>query len=72
MLSASDASAKLVELCKAESLGVFDHHQYRVGHVDPTSITVVDISIEISLRTNPPITASFSDDFIRPWSNPSL
>ena len=32
--AAADATAQLVQLRKAEALGVFDHHQAGIGHID--------------------------------------
>ena len=34
MLSSSDTSAELMELCKAEPFGIFHHHHRRIRHVD--------------------------------------
>ena len=64
-----DAPTQLVQLCKAEALGVFNDHERGVGHVDThLDDGGGDEDVRLLLRRSEAMTASFSAPFILPWS----
>ena len=70
MLAAADAAAQLVQLRQAEPLGVLDHHQRRVRHVDADlDDRRRDQDAAAVPAANWCMTASFSSPFIRPCSS---
>ena len=70
--AAADAAAQLVQLREAEALGVLDHHQRRVRHVDADlDHRRRDQHVDFAARRTPAITAALSSGFIRPCSRPT-
>ena len=63
--AAPDPTAQLVQLRQPQSLRVFDDHQAGVGHVHPTSMTVVATSSCSMPALNSSITRCFSTYCIR-------
>ena len=64
--AAAHAAAQLVQLGQAETFGVLDDHQWRIGMSTPTSITVVATSTCQFAAVNASIVAAFSAGFISP------
>ena len=71
LVPAPDPPAKLVELRKAEPLGVLDYHHARVGHVDADLYHGSRHEYVNRAARNSSITASFSSCFIRPCISPT-
>ena len=70
--AAADAPAQLVQLREAEALGVLDHHQRRVGHVDADlDHRRRDQHARSCRATKSAITSALSSGFIRPCSSPT-
>ena len=70
--AAADAPAQLMELREPEALGVLDHHQRRVGHVDADfDHRGRDQHVRSRRATNAAITVALSSGFIRPCSSPT-
>ena len=71
--AAPDAPAQLVQLREPDALGVLDHHQRRVGHVDADfDHRGRDQQLDRRRARKRSITAAFSAGFSRPCTRPDL
>ncbi len=71
LVAAPDAPAQLVKLRQAEALGMLDHDDGGIRHVDATSITVVATTRRVAPDLKSAMTRSFSSAFIRPCTSPT-
>ena len=53
MLAAPDATAQLVKLRETEALGMLDHHQAGVGHIDADLDDFPSITILVIIDNSP-------------------